>query len=208
MILKVVSTHLSGPWSCDEDISCKIAVQAVLKSLGNKALKNFKQHGKVPRRFNWKTVNSIMKTRSGGQCRERWLNMLSPNINHSDWTQEEDDLLLNLAEKFERKWAIISSHLIGRPPNKCKLRWRHFNRKTKRSSSEAELTPAKAKKCIITNERVKKEFWFDDLKFDFDDKQVEHIINKLSFTEEENEHFEQISRSIHESLSTCHDSLY
>lgn len=53
---------------------------------------------------NWDAVASAMQDRSSRQVRERWQHYLSPDINRSEWTQEEDTLLLQKYQEFGAKW--------------------------------------------------------------------------------------------------------
>lgn len=62
----------------------------------------------------WSKIASLMKNRTGKRVRERYLNILRPDINHEDWTKEEEKLLIELGEKYGTKWSKIASHLPGR----------------------------------------------------------------------------------------------
>ncbi len=65
------------PWTKEEDTQLFQLVNA---------------HG--PR--NWTNVAGRMLSRSGKQCRERWLNHSNPDIKKGAWTVEEDTLLIEL----------------------------------------------------------------------------------------------------------------
>ena len=50
--------------------------------------------------------------RTEKECRVRWLNLEHPAINHSKWTKEEDNELLNLSKKYnQRHWEKIAQEL-------------------------------------------------------------------------------------------------
>ncbi|KAK4056977.1 hypothetical protein OIO90_001877 [Microbotryomycetes sp. JL221] len=72
----------------------------------------------------WTAIAGDMLTRTGKQCRERWHNHLDPTINKTDWTAEEEQMIVELYEKFGSKWAEMAKHLPGRPDNAIK---NHFN---------------------------------------------------------------------------------
>ena len=66
-----------------------------------------------------------MVIRTGKQCRERYRNHLCENLKKSDWTEEEDAIVLQLYDDFGPKWSKISSHIPGRSDNSTKNRLVH-----------------------------------------------------------------------------------
>jgi len=64
-----------------------------------------------------------MKDRSGKQIRDRYLNKLKPDINKSEWTVEEDEIVMDLCRKMGHKWSRISTFLPGRTEGQVKNRF-------------------------------------------------------------------------------------
>ena len=104
-------------WSADEDVQ----IVALVSEHGTRA---------------WSMIAAQLPTRTGKQCRERWHNQLDPNITKTDWSAEEDELLISSHRRFGNKWAEIAKQLTGRTDNQIKNRWnsalrrelRKFNR--------------------------------------------------------------------------------
>ena len=71
----------------------------------------------------WSKISKIIKTRNGKQIRDRYLNVLSPNINKKKFTIEEDILLLELYAKYGPKWSIIHTHFKDRTTDMIKNRF-------------------------------------------------------------------------------------
>ena len=76
----------------------------------------------------WNYVASFLKGRTAKQCRERWKNYLSPEVSHSEWTQEEDLLLYNLIKKLGKKWSQLATYFKTRTDVMLKNRWALLNR--------------------------------------------------------------------------------
>ena len=63
---------------------------------------------------NWGTISKHMVNRSARQCKDRWINFLSPGLNKNPWTQEEDDILLEKYQEMGSQWKVISKFFKGR----------------------------------------------------------------------------------------------
>ena len=77
----------------------------------------------------WIQIASLMPGRNSRQCRERWLNYLTPKLNTKTWTPEEDSLLLEKQKEFGTSWVRISKFFEGRTDQMCKNRFFLLQRK-------------------------------------------------------------------------------
>ena len=72
---------------------------------------------------NWTKLATLLPGRIGKQCRERWRNHLDPDVNRNPWTEEEDNILIEMHEKIGNQWVKIAEYLPGRSDNSIKNRW-------------------------------------------------------------------------------------
>lgn len=77
---------------------------------------------------NWDEISEYLPGRNPRQCRDRWLKHLSPKINHSPFTPEEDQRLLKLREEIGPKWILISQRFKNRTDNILKSRYKQLMR--------------------------------------------------------------------------------
>ena len=92
-----------GPWKPEED---------------NKILKLIDKFGKK-----WSKISNIIKTRNGKQIRDRYLNILAPNLNKKKFTIQEDIKLIKLFKIYGNKWAKIKEFFKNRTTEMIKNRF-------------------------------------------------------------------------------------
>ncbi|KAL7112147.1 hypothetical protein ACP275_05G134000 [Erythranthe tilingii] len=99
-----------GQWTAEEDEILRMAVE------------RFK--GK-----NWKKIAECFKDRTDVQCLHRWQKVLNPDLVKGPWSKEEDEIMIELVERYgPKKWSTISQHLPGRIGKQCRERWHnHLN---------------------------------------------------------------------------------
>lgn len=66
--------------------------------------------------FNWKVIAKVLDCDiTSRQCRERFKYHIDPNINKSEWTIEEENLIRELVDKYGKKWSMFTAHFDHRP---------------------------------------------------------------------------------------------
>lgn len=83
---------------------------------------------------NWNKISEMMKkmnfNRNCRQCRDRYFHYLNPNItNDSNWSSEEDNLLLKSVEQFGKKWKYFEKIFPKRSEVSLRNRYRLLERK-------------------------------------------------------------------------------
>ena len=92
-----------GTWKKDED---------------NLIISLIEKYGK-----SWSKISKIIQTRNGKQIRDRYTNVLAPNINKNKFSVDEDKLLIQLYQKFGAKWSKIHTFFKNRTTDMIKNRF-------------------------------------------------------------------------------------
>ncbi|KAK4426778.1 Transcription repressor [Sesamum alatum] len=101
-----------GAWTKEED---------------ERLIKYIKQHGEGCWRSLPKAAGLL---RCGKSCRLRWINYLRPDLKRGNFTEEEDEIIINLHSLLGNKWSLIAARLPGRTDNEIKNYWNtHIKRK-------------------------------------------------------------------------------
>jgi hypothetical protein len=88
----------------------------------------------------WNRIAMFVPSRTGKQCRERWIDQISPNVFKDFWLPEEDALLLRTHAVTGNKWTAIAAQLPGRSALCVKNRWNWLIRH-QGMSAEEEIVP-------------------------------------------------------------------
>ncbi|KAK2724989.1 uncharacterized protein LOC136032989 isoform X1 [Artemia franciscana] len=84
----------------------------------------------------WSAIAQHFPDRSDAQIQHRWDKVVSPELVKGPWTKEEDELVIELVNKYgPKKWSLIAKHLKGRIGKQCRERWHnHLNPDIKKSA--------------------------------------------------------------------------
>ena len=120
---EVSANSLSAPckrsWSLFEDNRLRMLIN---------------QHG-----LDWKTVTEHMPDRTTKQCRERWTNVLNPALVKTDFSEKEDQLIIEMQAKIGNRWSEIAHMLNGRSDVSVKNRFAKLKLQTNKKSPTPKI---------------------------------------------------------------------
>lgn len=88
----------------------------------------------------WQRISSFMENRTARQCRERWINYLTPSA--PPWTPEEDHQLKTLVDTFGAKWTLLEKFFSRRSDTALKNRYAVISgRKPPRTTPLSPIVP-------------------------------------------------------------------
>ena len=87
----------------------------------------------------WIHVAEKLPGRTARQCRDRWVNYLSPSNKNGPWSPEEDQLLAEKYIEHGPQWTTIAKFFDGRSENNVKNRWYTY---VKQRFNAGQVVPA------------------------------------------------------------------
>lgn len=122
---------IKGSWTRDED-------DKIMELVG--------KYGK-----SWSKISKVLVSRNGKQIRDRFINILDPNIKKGKFSHEEDVKLVSLYKKLGPRWATISKFFDNRTADMIKNRFHSSIKKNMNFYEDLELDyPIKYSKTIST----------------------------------------------------------
>lgn len=108
----------------------------------------------------WELISSEMKNRTARQCRERWINYISPGLSNAPWTMEEDKKLDELYAEFGSRWHKIAEYFPNRSGNCVRNRYKLRERRAlKKSKKEQKIKPVESKPVPQTVPKLSNEIY-------------------------------------------------
>jgi len=108
-----------------------IAKGAWKKEDDAKIIQLVNKHGKT-----WSKISKLLGSRNGKQIRDRYINVLDPEIKKGRFTDEEDRKVFSLYHEYGPKWALISKSFNNRTADMIKNR---FYSSIKKKNSEETI---------------------------------------------------------------------
>ena len=73
----------------------------------------------------WRSIAQYMPGRTARQCRDRYMNYLSPEFYNEIWTKDDDILLYHKFVEYGSQWSKIVQFFPGKNANNIKNRWNY-----------------------------------------------------------------------------------
>lgn len=103
---------------------------------------------------NWVELAKNMPNRNSRQCRERYLNYLSPRLNKGAWTKAEDELIMQKYEELGSRWVTIAQYFPDRTDAMIKNRFAVLQRQHQRKIQYEKEKEAKINNVVEQDEII------------------------------------------------------
>jgi hypothetical protein len=100
----------------------------------------------------WQQVARQMPGRNARQCRDRWLNYLSPDVSNGPWTPAEEQLLIEKYAEFGATWKHIATFFPTRTDINVKSRWQLMQRHRRKEASRNMLPTGMTKHMALSSD--------------------------------------------------------
>jgi myb proto-oncogene protein len=98
---------------------------------------------------NWSLVQNFVPNRTDVQCRERYMNVLHPQLKHDTFSAAEDAMLRKAVNTHgEGKWSQVAAALSNRTDNQCRRRWLYLSTRSTRGPKLARTKSKKIKPSL------------------------------------------------------------
>jgi hypothetical protein len=98
----------------------------------------------------WNKISAFVPSRTGKQCRERWIGQLAPSVSKDNWSPDEDSTLVRAHEVTGNRWTSIACQLPGRSALGVKNRWNWLMRHNSLGIDAPNLTSASPPDVVET----------------------------------------------------------
>ncbi|KAF2307353.1 hypothetical protein GH714_026591 [Hevea brasiliensis] len=119
----------------------------------------------------WSSVPKLAGLqRCGKSCRLRWINYLRPDLKRGAFSQQEENLIIELHGVLGNRWSQIAAQLPGRTDNEIKNLWnscikkklsQRANSKPSTVSSNSKITSNNDHNSNLTPTALTQEFFLD-----------------------------------------------
>lgn len=91
----------------------------------------------------WNRIAHKLPKRDTRQCRERWFNYLSPDVQNGPWTLDEEALLAEKVCQHGRTWKLMTAFFQGRTDINLKNHWNYMEKRrlSARNPETEEVDP-------------------------------------------------------------------
>nr|WDE20663.1 MYB transcription factor MYB9 [Narcissus tazetta subsp. chinensis] len=132
--------------------------------------------------------------RCGKSCRLRWINYLRPDLKRGTFSEEEENLIIELHEVLGNRWSQIAAKLPGRTDNEIKNLWNSYIKKKLRqrgidpsthkpiSEIEEDEKEKTAANNSVTSIATAKEFFKDKFYANLESSSNSRASNSLGFS--------------------------